>query len=88
MHGQEVRLHCCLFEFEGIGDRVCLLQYEVVITPLCVVQIRCNGYGAWSAFILFVEYMDRHRVGSGRTGRTFVLLAACLNSKVLAVGVS
>ena len=45
----------------------------------CPVQIYYNGDGGY----LFVECMERCRVGPGQTGRMFALLLACLNLKVL-----
>ena len=52
----------------------CSMQCEVVLSPSCTVQIHYNG-DSRSTFI-FVEWMERCRVGPGRTGGTFVLLCA------------
>ena len=58
-----------------------MIQYEVVISPWCDVQIRYNN-GDDGCTLMFVECMERSRVGPGRTNSAFVLVCV-LNLKVL-----
>ena len=68
---QKVRLYWRALEFEA-SRYWCSMQYEVVMPPSHAVQIHYNGnHGC--AFI-FVAFVERCRVGPGRTGRTFVLV--------------
>ena len=70
---QRVRLYWCVLEFEA-SWYCCSMQYEVLMSPSCAVQIHYNGDDG-SVFI-FVECVERCRVGPGRTERTFVLVCA------------
>ena len=70
---QQVRFYryWCVLEFEA-SCYWCSMQYEVVMSPSCAVQIHYNGDDG-CAFI-FVEFTERSRVGLGQAGRTFVLV--------------
>ena len=59
----------------------CWIQYEVVISPWCAVQIHYNGDDDYicvyvRCWLMLVECMERYRcrVRNGRTGSTFVLV--------------
>ena len=57
----------------------CSMQYEVVISPWCAVQIhRVHYNGDDGCAFMFVECMKRCRIGPGRTGSAFVLVCACI----------
>ena len=55
--------------------------YEAVILPPCAVQIHYNNNGDDGCVFIFVECMERCRVGRVRTVGAFVLLVyayACI----------
>ena len=70
---QCVRLYCCVLEFEA-SCYWCSMQQEVVMSLSCAVQIHYNGDDACA--LIFVECMERCRVGPERTASMFVLVCA------------
>jgi len=75
---QDVRLCCCVFEFEGVIMRAWYSVWSRKFTLVCyfVVQIHYNGDDD-SAFVdLRCLNVCMQRVGSARSARTFVFLAA------------
>ena len=71
------RQYVCLFISLKLGGIInwCLLQYEVVISLSCAIQIHHNGDDGSS----FVECIERCHVVRRRTASTFVLLRVQLN---------
>ena len=64
MDEQDVRLHCCGFDFV-----IRIMQYDVVIPLSCAVEIYHDGDGGFALI-----RMERCCVGRGQTGRTFVYM--------------
>ena len=75
----------CVFDFEGVIRVRYTIQYEVVISPWCTVQIHCNN-GNDGCVSTPVERMERCRVDPGLIGCTFVSVSCievCLNLKLV-----
>ena len=82
---QHVRLHCyvraCIWRHYCFG-----MQYEVVISPSCAVQIHCNDDDDGSTLILFVECMERVLCWPW-TNSAYVCIAVCVLKFGCSIGV-